>query len=76
VLSFDAGKWKVPNVDQQLRDRDEFLLEIKDRLQYAKDLMKGNCDHHHWKLEFVEGDLVWLHLHHCLATILTNKARA
>jgi hypothetical protein len=50
--------------------RDEFLAEIKDRLQHAQDLMKDNYDQHHRELEFV-GDWVWLRLHHCLAATLT-----
>jgi hypothetical protein len=47
LLSYEAGQSKVPAVDQQCLDRDEFLEEIKDRLQHAQDLMKGHYDQYH-----------------------------
>jgi hypothetical protein len=40
-------------VDQLLMNHDEFLVQIKDQLQHAHDLMKGTYDHHHQELEFV-----------------------
>jgi hypothetical protein len=73
LLSYEVGQSKVPAVDQQLLDRDEFLAKIKDRLQHAQDLMKGNYDQHHQEAEFTEGDWVWLCLHHRLAAKLTDK---
>jgi hypothetical protein len=53
LLSYEAGQSKVPAVDQQLLDRDEFLAEIKDRMQHAQDLMKHHYDPHHesWNLK-------------------------
>jgi hypothetical protein len=49
-------------VDRQLRDKDTFLAEIKDRLLQAQDLLKTTHDKHHRELEFVVGDCVWLFL--------------
>jgi hypothetical protein len=74
LLSYEVDKSKVPTVDQQLLDCNEFLAEIKDRLQHAQDLMKGTYDQHHRELEFA-GDWVWLCLHHRLAATPTDKAR-
>jgi DnaJ-domain-containing protein 1 len=42
-------------VDQQLMDHDEFLVQIKDQLQHAHDLMKGTYDQHHQEFEFAGG---------------------
>jgi hypothetical protein len=75
LLSYEGGQSKVPTVDQQLVERDGFLVEIKDRLHHVQELMKGNYDQHHCELTFEEGDWVWLRLHHRLAATLTNKAR-
>jgi hypothetical protein len=44
LLSYEAVQSKLPTVDQQLLDCDKFLAEIKDWLQHAQDLMKGNYD--------------------------------
>jgi hypothetical protein len=65
----------VLTVDQQLLERDEFLAKIKDQLHHAQDLMKGNYDQHHQELAFVEGDWVWVCLHHRLAATLIDKTR-
>jgi hypothetical protein len=32
MISFQEGTTKVPAVDRQLRDRDTFLVEIRERL--------------------------------------------
>jgi hypothetical protein len=49
-------------VDRQLKERDEFLSEIKDRLRQAQDLMKTAHDTKHRPLEFQVGQWVWLQL--------------
>lgn len=36
LLSYDAGTAKVAAVDKQLRDRDEFLGEVRERLLQAQ----------------------------------------
>jgi hypothetical protein len=40
----------MPAVEQQLLERDEFLLEIKEMLLHAHVMMKGNYDKHHRKV--------------------------
>jgi hypothetical protein len=49
---------------QQLQDRDEFLLEIQERLEQAQQRYKGFYDHKHREVEFAVGDWVWLRLIH------------
>ena len=58
-------------MDKQLKDRDEFLAEIHDRLQLAQDVMKVAHDQSRWELEFAVGEWAWLRLHHCLASGIT-----
>ena len=64
TITYDHGLARLPAVDQQLRDRDEFLVEIRDRLEQAQQLYKAQYDKHHRELEFCPGDWVWLRLLH------------
>jgi hypothetical protein len=54
----------VPAVQEQLRERDEFVLEIRERLEQAQQRYKGFYDRKHWEVEFAVGDWVWLRLIH------------
>jgi hypothetical protein len=54
----------VPVVQEQLHERDEFLLEIRERLEQAQQHYKGFYDHKHREVEFIVGDWVWLWLIH------------
>jgi hypothetical protein len=51
-------------VDRQLRDRDVFFIEIRNRLVQAQSLMKQQHDKWHQALELAVGDLAWLQLNH------------
>jgi hypothetical protein len=55
LIPFQVGAARVVAVDRQLRERDEFLSEIKDRLRQAQDLMKTAHDAKHLPLEFQVG---------------------
>jgi hypothetical protein len=54
-IPLDPSKQMHPKVhavdqqlmDQQLMDHDELQVEIKNQLQHAQDLIKGNYDQHH-----------------------------
>jgi hypothetical protein len=50
----------VPAVQEQLRERDEFVLEIRERLKQAQQRYKGFYDRKHREVEFAVGDWVWL----------------
>jgi hypothetical protein len=54
----------VPAVQEQLRERDEFVLEIQERLEQAQQCYKGFFDLKHREVEFAVGDWVWLQLIH------------
>jgi hypothetical protein len=70
MIPFQAGSAKVVAVDRQLRDRDIFLAENKDRLLQAQTMMKATYDKHLRDMEFVVGDWVWLRLNHRSATTI------
>jgi hypothetical protein len=64
LLKYQAGMPSVAAVDAQLKDRDEFLGEIRQRLLLSQDLMK---DHHNKKRRAKSFDInewVWLRLQH------------
>jgi hypothetical protein len=70
MIPFQGGSAKVVAMDRQLRDRDFFLAEIKDRLLQAQTVMKATYDKYHGDMEFVVGDWVWLRLNHRAATAI------
>jgi hypothetical protein len=75
LIQYEAGSAKVAAVDVKLRDRDEFLTEIRDRLLLAQEVMRARHDQKHRDLEFAVGDWVWLRLYHQTAVGIT-PARA
>jgi hypothetical protein len=48
----------------QMQDRDEFLLEVRERLEQAQQQYKHFYDHKHQDVSFAIGQWVWLHLIH------------
>jgi hypothetical protein len=52
MTSYQPGLARVVAVDRQLKRRDEFLLEIRERLPQAQDFMKTSHDKLHRALEF------------------------
>jgi len=72
LLTYQPGSARVAAVDRQLRDRDEFLAEIQDRLLLAQDVMKNTYDQAHRDLQFAVDDWVWLRLHHRSAVGITT----
>jgi len=52
LLSYEPGLTKFPAVDKQVRDRDAFLADIKDRLLHVQDIMWAQHDRHHRHVEF------------------------
>jgi hypothetical protein len=74
LVSYMPGSAKVAAVDRQLRDRDVFLAEIRDRLQLAQDLMKDHQDKTRRSVEFAVGNWVLLRLHHRTAVGITTAS--
>jgi len=64
----------VPAVDRQLKDRDTFLAEIKERLLHAQDLMKHSYDANHRDISFEVGDWAWLRLHQRVAAAIKDRS--
>jgi hypothetical protein len=61
---------RAPAVQAQLQDRDEFLLEIRERLEQAQQQYKNFYDRKHWEVSFKVGQWVCLRLiHHPLASL-------
>jgi hypothetical protein len=68
-------KARLLAVQQQLQDRDEFLVEARERLEQAQQHYKDFYDRKHRELEFQAGDWVWLRLIHRLAASIDIKGR-
>jgi hypothetical protein len=69
VRSYCLGEARSLAVNQQLVDQDEFLIEIRERLEQAQTYYKLYYDKKHRVVEFQEGELqegkwVWLRLLH------------
>jgi hypothetical protein len=76
MVLFQARSSRVAAVDQQLRDRDTFLTEIRDRLFQAQALMKSAHDKLHRPLEFAVADLVWLRLNQRAAATVRDGVQS
>jgi hypothetical protein len=59
VLPYQQGVVRVPAVDRQLTDRDEFLVKIRDLLEQAQQVYKHFYDKKHRELVFGVGDWIW-----------------
>jgi hypothetical protein len=47
-----------------LQEQDEFLLQVRERLEQAQQQYKAHCDHKHCDVQFMLGEWVWFHLLH------------
>jgi hypothetical protein len=63
-------------VSQQPTDRDEFVVEIRDRLEQAQQVYKHIFNKKHRDLVFSVGDWVWLHLIHRPVASMDVKGRS
>jgi len=74
IVPYEQGQSRVPAVDRQLKDRDTFLAEIKERLLHAQDLMKHSYDANHRDISFEVGDWAWLRLHQRVAAAIKDRS--
>ena len=74
LLAYQLGSARVAAVDRQLKDRDDFLADIRDRLQQAQDAMKVTQDRSRRDVEYAVSDWAWLRLHHRAASGITPSA--
>jgi len=75
LLAYRAGSARTDTVDGLLRDRDEVLAEIRERLLQAQQISKKYYDASHRELEFAVGDWVWLRLLHRTTQSLEPRAK-
>ena len=75
ICSYTPGDARLPAVDKAMRDRDEFLAEVRDRLEQAQQHYNAVYDHRHRQVSFVPGQWVWLHLLHRPVASLNVKGR-
>jgi hypothetical protein len=59
-------------MDQQLRDRGIFLVEVRDQLLQAQGIMKLAHDKQHRQLEFEVGEWAWLRLNQHVAVSIRD----
>lgn len=64
LQAYEQGEARLPAVEQQLLDCDEFLAEVRDRLEQAQQYAKVQYDKKHRELSFEVGQWVWLCLLH------------
>ncbi|KAK3136157.1 hypothetical protein QOZ80_5BG0428960 [Eleusine coracana subsp. coracana] len=65
---YEAGDLRVAAVAKTLADRDEFLQDVKARLEQAQHRAKCYYDRGHREVQFEVGDWVWLRLRHIFPT--------
>jgi hypothetical protein len=75
VRSYSPGEARLPTMDAQLRGHDEFLAEVRERLEQAQQHHKAFYDRKHRQLDFVVSKWAWLRLLHCLIASLDIKGR-
>jgi hypothetical protein len=61
---------RVAAVAKHMAEWDEFLADIRHRLEQAQAVYKRFYDNHHRDVHYVVGDWVWLRLHHRTASSL------
>ena len=74
MASYQPGVARVTALDKQLKERDVFLQEIRDRLLAAQMTMKQYYDKGHRDVVLQVGDWAWLRLHHRSAAGITDRA--
>jgi hypothetical protein len=62
VRAYTIGDAKLSAIHHQLKERDEFLAETRERLEQAQNHYKLYYDRKHREVEFQVGQWVWLRL--------------
>lgn len=62
MLRYEQGSTENVDLEEQLLERDTMLVEVKNHLVHAQQLMKNIADKHHCDVEFEVGTLVYLKL--------------
>jgi hypothetical protein len=64
IRSYVPGDARLPAVERAMTERDEFLAEVRDRLEQARQHYKEAYDRSHCLVQFAPGQWVWLRLLH------------
>jgi hypothetical protein len=75
LRSYTDGESRLLAVQHLLYERDEFLAEVRDRLEQAQQYHKLHYDRKHREVEFTVGQWVWLRLLHRPITSMQVQGR-
>jgi len=70
IRSYEPGETRVAAVAKNMTERDEFLADVRLRLEQAQAVYKRHYDKGHRELRFAVGEWVWLRLHQRAASSL------
>jgi hypothetical protein len=76
LRAYTPWEARLPAIQQQLAEHDEFLLEIKDRLHQAQQHYKAVYNGKHREVSFQPEQWVWLRLMHRPMVSLEVKGRS
>jgi hypothetical protein len=75
IRSYAVGDARLPAVEKAMTERDEFLAEVRDRLEQAQQHYKAVYDRRHRPVQFAPGQWVWLRLLHRPVASLNVQGR-
>ena len=64
MRSYEPGETRVAAVAKTMEEREEFLADVRFRLQQAQDVQKRHYDKKHRPVSYIVGDWVLLRLRH------------
>jgi hypothetical protein len=73
--SYDSGEIRVAAVAQSMAERDEFIEDVRLRLEQAQQYAKLQYDKSHRELVLQVGDWVWVKLRHRPIASVADQAR-
>ncbi|KAJ4778469.1 polyprotein [Rhynchospora pubera] len=76
LLPYKQGDSNIAAVDTCLKDRDDLLLDVRQRLLQAQQRMKTGYDRSHRDVSYSVGQWVLLRLNHRIAVGIRHKANA
>ncbi|WVZ63882.1 hypothetical protein U9M48_013476 [Paspalum notatum var. saurae] len=74
IRSYEPGDTRVPAVAKTMKERQEFLADVRFRLEQAQAVQKRHYDKSHCDVAYQVGDWVLLRLHHRAAASLPQAS--
>jgi len=75
IRSYEPGETRVPAVAKNMADRDEFLADVRYRLEQIQAVQKCHYDKGHRAVSYSVGDWAWLRLRHRAPVSLPTVTR-